>query len=144
MRVGDFPIRRILYYDMTKKLNAQGQIVYRNEQGQLHREDGPASIWQDGTKFWFVNGKLHREGAPAVEWSHGGREWRIDGVIHRTDGPAMEWPNGRKCWFVNGRPLSEAEFKLREHSQCSQSAIEASRPSLPTLPGCSAQSSPEL
>jgi hypothetical protein len=25
--------------------------------GKLHREDGPAVIWADGTKRWYLNGK---------------------------------------------------------------------------------------
>ena len=29
---------------------------WRNAQGQLHRLDGPAVEWADGTKFWWQNG----------------------------------------------------------------------------------------
>jgi len=25
--------------------------------GKLHREDGPAEEWADGTKYWFLNDK---------------------------------------------------------------------------------------
>jgi len=34
---------------------------WRNEQGKLHREDGPAVELDNGDKSWWVNGKLHRE-----------------------------------------------------------------------------------
>jgi len=29
--------------------------------GVLHREDGPAVIWADGTKFWYLNGELQQQ-----------------------------------------------------------------------------------
>jgi len=38
--------------------------------GLLHREDGPARIYANGTKQWFNNGLLHRENGPAVEANH--------------------------------------------------------------------------
>jgi len=28
-----------------------------NKKGQLHRTDGPAKIWKDGEKHWFIDGK---------------------------------------------------------------------------------------
>ncbi len=37
---------------------------YRNERGELHREDGPAIEYTSGTKMWYQNGKLHREDGP--------------------------------------------------------------------------------
>ena len=56
----------------------------------LHREDGPAIEWQDGSKFWAINGTNHRE-----------------------DGPAIEWSNGDKSWYINGKKLSKSEFLQR-------------------------------
>ena len=43
-----------------------GQTEYKNKQGELHREDGPAVIYADGKKVWYINGKLHREDGPAL------------------------------------------------------------------------------
>lgn len=54
------------------------------------------------TKEGFVDGRLHRIDGPAIEWSDGTREWFVNGKRHRTDGPAIEWMNGTKEWFVNG------------------------------------------
>ncbi len=31
----------------------------------LHREDGPAIEWADGSKYWYKNGKLNKEDGPA-------------------------------------------------------------------------------
>ena len=36
-------------------------------------------VYDDGTKFWFLNGKRHREDGPAIEYADGGKEWYLDG-----------------------------------------------------------------
>ena len=41
----------------------------------LHCEDGPAVVFKNGTKKWFINGKKHREDGPAIEWSNGNMVW---------------------------------------------------------------------
>jgi hypothetical protein len=28
-----------------------------------------------GTRRWYLNGKIHREDGPAVEWADGSRQW---------------------------------------------------------------------
>ena len=35
--------------------------------------------WGNGDKEWFVNGKLHRLDGPAVEFADGTKVWYIDG-----------------------------------------------------------------
>jgi len=108
---------------------------WRRADGKLHRLDGPAIEWKNGTKEWWVNGKLHRIGAPALEWDDGTRqwwfngklhrldgpayegasgtkEWHMNGKRHRTDGPAVEHVNGTRQWWVNDTRLSEEEFNL--------------------------------
>ena len=57
-----------------------GTIRYYNAQNRLHREEGPAVIYTDGTKKWFHNGTLHRE-----------------------DGPAVIEPDGTQFWYINGK-----------------------------------------
>jgi len=61
---------------------------YLNDLGKLHRLDGPAIEYDDGTKHWYINGKLHRE-----------------------DGPAIEYPSGHKIWFLDNIPYSEDKWK---------------------------------
>ena len=68
-----------------KKVLANGTIEYRNDKGQLHREDGPAVEWVDGGKVWFLNGKRHREGGPAVEFAGGYKAWFLNGVNHSEE-----------------------------------------------------------
>jgi len=74
----------------TKKIQSDGTIKWHNEAGRLHREDGPAIEWADGTKYWCLNGKYHRE-----------------------DGPAGEFANGTKVWFLNDICVSEQEHAWR-------------------------------
>ena len=73
-----------------------------NEEGQFHRDDGPAVIWPDGTKIWFQNDKKHRDNGPAVIWADGTEEWFLNGQLHRENGPALMWENGTKIWCQNG------------------------------------------
>jgi hypothetical protein len=69
--------------------------------GTLHRVDGPALEWSDGSKYWFLNGKSHREDGPSDEWSDGSKYWFLNGKCHRVDGPACEWANGDKEWCLD-------------------------------------------
>lgn len=41
--------------------NGFGYIEWRNDKGELHREDGPAIEWPNGSKFWYENGKYIRK-----------------------------------------------------------------------------------
>jgi hypothetical protein len=63
------------------------RIEYRNERGYLHRTDGPAIEYHDGTKSWYINGKLYREDGPAIVWNDGTREWYLYGKYYTED----EW-----------------------------------------------------
>jgi len=84
-----------------------GYVEWRNEQGQLHRIDGPAFESADGDRFWYVNDKLHRIDGPAFEWANGDREWCVNGKPHRTDGPAVEYTDGVLEWWENGKRIPE-------------------------------------
>ena len=79
----------------------------------LHRLDGPAAEYANGSKAWYINGKLHREDGPAAEFASGDKYWYINGKCHREDGPAVEWANGYKSWWVNGKSLTEEQFNER-------------------------------
>ena len=79
--------------------------------GQLHREDGPAVEWDNGTNEWFLNDKLHREDGPAIEYANGSKEWWLNGNLHRIEGPAVEYANGSKEWWLCDVRLSEQKWK---------------------------------
>jgi len=69
----------------------------------LHRTDGPAVEWDDGSKIWYVDGKKHRLDGPAIEWANGSKSWYVDDKLHRVDGPAYEWANESKSWYVDDK-----------------------------------------
>ena len=54
--------------------------VWTNENDLAHREDGPAIITADGTKYWCRNGRTHREDGPAIERSNGHNRWVVCGI----------------------------------------------------------------
>lgn len=70
--------------------------------GLIHRDGGPAVTDVTGTKVWYSNNKRHRTDGPAIEDSDGGKFWYIEGKIHREDGPAIEYADGYKAWYTNG------------------------------------------
>jgi hypothetical protein len=87
-----------------------GMTTWRNTDGQLHRDDGPATISEDCIKTWYQHGKMHRDDGPAMKIKGGTKIWYQHGKIHRTDGPAIEYSYGDKDWYLNGIKLSESEF----------------------------------
>jgi len=56
----------------------------------------------DGDKDWYQNGELHRENGPAIEYGNGGKVWYQNSELHRLDGPAIEYAGGGKEWWHNG------------------------------------------
>jgi len=98
---------------------------WRNEAGQLHREDGPAIEWADGTKSWWVNGQYHRLGGPAYEGDDGSKFWYVDGQYHRLDGPAVERSDGSVAYWIEGEYLTKEEFLARTNpTSCSGKVVE--------------------
>jgi len=71
----------------------------------LHREDGPAIEYSNGTKAWYVNGVRHRINGPAVTKHNGIKEWYQYGKRHRLDGPAVIFKSGHKKWYINGKEI---------------------------------------
>lgn len=59
-----------------------------NEHGTLHRADGPAVVYPDGSATWFLNGKCHRDDGPAIDWK------------------------GHQVWYHHGERVELAEAEL--------------------------------
>ena len=95
----------------TVKVDKDKTEWYLN--GQLHREDGPAIEYSNGSKYWYLNGQRHRTDGPAVEYKDDYKAWYLNDKLHRTDGPAVEYGNGSKSWYLNGQQLTEQEFLNR-------------------------------
>lgn len=91
-----------------KEIDDDGAVNYYNEEGELHREDGPAVDYDEEDpgvfKMWCINGKNHREDGPAITDYDGERqEWYINGKRHREDGPAVIELHYKKEWFINDK-----------------------------------------
>ena len=70
------------------EVDGLGNRLYYNKAGHLHRTDGAAVEYDDGTKEWWQNGKRHRIDGPAVECFDGYCEWWFNGVelpVYRDD-----------------------------------------------------------
>jgi hypothetical protein len=76
--------------------------------GQLHRTEGPAIIWENGREKWFCQGKCHRIGGPAIKYEFGGEEWWLHNQLHREDGPAVIASDGTQMWYYHNQ-LHRAE-----------------------------------
>jgi len=87
-----------------EKESKDNRIVYYKKGTKIiHREDGPAVEWTDGTKEWYRNGKRHREDGPALIFINGRKEWYKYGKFHRDDGPAVEGADGSVKWYIHGK-----------------------------------------
>ena len=59
--------------------------IWRNKEGELHREDGPAIEHSNGTRFWFKNGLKHREDGPTFIWESGEHEYYLNGQYYSIE-----------------------------------------------------------
>ena len=84
----------------TKAGDDGGRMYYSN--GHLHRANGPAVVWNDGRKEWWVGGvcylKKDAEGGITFERRQDGSGWlhgeRIERAVRRVAGglPALPFP----------------------------------------------------
>ena len=57
-----------------------------------------------GTKLYYKDKEktiIHREDGPAIEYGDGTKSWVLNDKYHRMDGPAIEYANGRRMWYIN-------------------------------------------
>lgn len=87
----------------------------------------------DGTNIYINDGQLHRDDGPALETSDGISYYFYDGQLHRENGPAICSPDPDQChWYTHGirvpskertRSLvSELRQKFLENNSGSQSS----------------------
>jgi hypothetical protein len=60
---------------------------------------------------WTLEGSLHREDGPAVEYKDGTKKWCINGKLHRLDGPAFEWLSGINFCYIYDFSIVTQEYK---------------------------------
>jgi len=94
--------------EIVSRVDKQGVTRYYLKSsglGVLHREDGPAVLYPDGSFEWWLNGQIHRENGPAVKKSNGDEMWYLFGKLHRYEGPAVTYVTGDKRWWCHGQPV---------------------------------------
>lgn len=91
---------------MREPVRYTDRMVWLDEEGRRHREDGPAVVYFSGTALWYNHGVRHREDGPAFRGSDGIEQWYYNGLLHRTDGPAAIHPNGKLEWWIRGYRFS--------------------------------------
>ena len=57
------------------EVDKYGTKCWKNKKGQYHRENGPACIYSNETKIWYINDKWHRLDGPAYVYSDGYKSW---------------------------------------------------------------------
>jgi hypothetical protein len=82
--------------------------------------------------FWYLNDELHREDGPALEWPNGSKGWFLHGMLHREDGPAIEEPNGSRGWYLYGQQLTEEEFDQWLEKKALNERLHSTLPPKPT------------
>jgi len=57
----------------TREVSKDGSIIYRDQEGRPHRENGPAVIHLNGTVYWCAHGVIHRALFPGGIMTDGAR-----------------------------------------------------------------------
>lgn len=62
---------------------------------------------ESGTKIWKNDkGQIHRDDGPAITWTNGNWEWWFEDKCHRIEGPS-DWLNGEHRWFVHDKNITK-------------------------------------
>ena len=73
----------------------------------------PPVIDKFGTQQWRdANNRLHREDGPALIYADGSTEWYYDGLRHCLTGPACFYSYGYKAFWIFGKQVTESEFNF--------------------------------
>ena len=99
------PYLKSEYDDLDKYESDYGDIIYYEKDTIIvHNPYGPAIIYQNGKKDYWIENKLHR-----------------------LDGPAIIWPDGYTEYWINHKNLTKEEFEIhperlkflgKEHLSC--------------------------
>lgn len=74
------------------------------------------SHYMSGAEFWYANEAdaaaqlYHRIDGPAVVYDNGDKSWWVNGWRHRDDGPAIEWSDRIEYW-INGKHIPQLNGK---------------------------------
>ena len=65
---------------------------------------GSIYVYDSFVDFYNIHHVRHRDNGPATIYTNGSTEWLINGKRHRLDGPAVVWneDEGPPVWWING------------------------------------------
>jgi hypothetical protein len=69
---------------------------------QIHRTEGPAVVFDDGSYIWCFQGKVSRTNGPALVFQNQLMQWRVNDLLHRSDGPAF-LDKKYQIWVIDGK-----------------------------------------
>ena len=96
------------YNDIPKDFTGDCKITWDNsiryyKNGEVHKEDGPAIILKNGTKYWVINSKIHNEISHAYEDSKC-KSWWYNNIRYGYD---EEFTNETWIEFVENKKREE-------------------------------------
>ena len=91
----------------SERVEIDNNVFYLNEEGEYHRDSGPACEYSSGDKEWYLQGKLDRKDGPARSLVDGTKEWFREGELHRGDGPAIQRSDGSEEWWCCGHRVPD-------------------------------------
>jgi hypothetical protein len=102
---------------LTVETGSNGTINYRNADGKRHNPNGPAIVFPNGYKAYWINGKRHNPHGPAIVYADGSKEHYINNERHNPNGPAVVFADGRRAYYINDKRLTKAEFAAWQAQQ---------------------------
>ena len=66
-----------------REYDRYGTVRWLDDEGQSHREDGPASVWPEGSQYWYRHGGYHFAHGPADLYADGRLVWYDKGELLR-------------------------------------------------------------
>lgn len=76
-------------------------------------------------KYFNDNGMVHRLDGPAIEHANGHKEWWVNGKRHRLDGSAIETVNGEGKYYIDGNYCLPKNFKSEKELFIRKQALKA-------------------
>jgi hypothetical protein len=73
---------------VIKTVDQSGSTIWvlKDNPSIIHRDDGPAIIWDDGSEFWYSSGVNHREDGPSATYAGGTMHWHVFGTNYDFSG----------------------------------------------------------
>ncbi len=73
------------------EFSEKGVKVWRDKNGEIHRDHGPALIYPSGMEQYYKHGELHRFGGHAKEYPDGTGEFWVNGEQVDDGGHGAAW-----------------------------------------------------